>query len=1089
MKGDKTNLYCLYMRKKKGDKLTTPGEYQKNPLIIIAVLVFLLLISPFVIWVITPTVPVSLLVYTKTVPALPVQHHAGLAWFLHHSKMFNESGVRHQMPISYRGRHLLPSGDSDIVPLGPLPDDLDIVYISDTYGVYREGEGFIRGQSDQVGSNLLYGGMKQEDVDTLRAFLNRDMPNTIIAEYNTFATPTPPYIQTQLYEMFRSRWTGWTGTYVIDLSRSGDVPSWIPDEYEKKSGAIWNYTGSGFVLFNTDDDFLVLTMGKEIGPLANQFAFTPEGETALGLSGIYQVPIQFDIVEPLSGAEVLATYTLDVHEKGEQMLKEVGLSPTFPAIIRGETAYHSTYYLAGNWAFSSRPINFPYLAGLSSVMRTAIPNSIENEKSFFWHLYLPLMQSIAKETRERKETPIRKSTRTSTQVDGTMMVSRTEGKRLQTWRNNQWEDLFIHGINIGIAMPGKWFTDFPQDKSLYYRWLEQIGELGVNTIRIYTLLDPMFYDALLLYNQLNPATQLYLMQEIWPEEYPEEENYLKESYQVAFEQEIRHVIDAVHGNAVIPERRGRAWGNYTSDVSAYVLGYLVGRELEPHEVFETDRKNPNVRFSGAYITTRPEASPTEVWLASSMDYTLAYEENRYGWQHPVAIVNWPTLDPIDHPSERNEEGKKVFEMNDYTTVNINNILPGEKLKTGIFGAYHIYPNYPDFMNNDPLYDEYQDDRGRFRYGGYLREFMEDHKAYPAVVAEFGLATGMGNAHENPDGYHHGSMTEQEQGYGIIRMFEAMRREGYAGGIIFEWMDEWAKKTWTTEPYMIPYDRQILWHNTIDPEQNYGILALEAVKPERRSTLITLNNNMISAVGLSLDASYLHIDMDFADSIDFDKHAVMIGIDTYARDRGELSYGPDIALQSLSGMEFMVVLDGTTTARLLAIPPANSTQYRFSSYEGLESRGLFVSMHKLINRARALPDLTPIPARYEESSSLRYGHQEGATNHWLHTGSAITLRIPWGRINVSDPSSGRVLDDDRTFNTDPPRDVLHTKLSEGIRVSAVVVEKESRQVVGNFGTAADESVGFLPWQPWNYPRYRERIKESYSILQRYFKEKR
>ena len=52
------------------------------------------------------------------------------------------------------------------------------------------------------------------------------------------------------------------------------------------------------------------------------------------------------------------------------------------------------------------------------------------------------------------------------------------------------------------------------------------------------------------------------------------------------------------------------------------------------------------------------------------------------------------------------------------------------------------------------------------------------------------------------------------------------------GIIFEWMDEWAKKTWTTEPYMIPYDRHILWHNTIDPEQNYGILALESAEANK-----------------------------------------------------------------------------------------------------------------------------------------------------------------------------------------------------------------------------------------------------------------
>ncbi|HBO35136.1 MAG TPA: hypothetical protein DD633_00820, partial [Sphaerochaeta sp.] len=69
-------------------------------------------------------------------------------------------------------------------------------------------------------------------------------------------------------------------------------------------------------------------------------------------------------------------------------------------------------------------------------------------------------------------------------------------------------------------MPGRWFTEFPQDKSLYYHWLEQMGELGVNTIRIYTLLDPQFYQAFSLYNRMHQDRPIYLLQEIWPEEEP-----------------------------------------------------------------------------------------------------------------------------------------------------------------------------------------------------------------------------------------------------------------------------------------------------------------------------------------------------------------------------------------------------------------------------------------------------------------------------------------------------------------------------------------------------------------------------------------
>ncbi len=54
-------------------------------------------------------------------------------------------------------------------------------------------------------------------------------------------------------------------------------------------------------------------------------------------------------------------------------------------------------------------------------------------------------------------------------------------------------------------------------------------------------------------------------------------------------------------------------------------------------------------------------------------------------------------------------------------------------------------------------------------------------------------------------------------------------EGYAGGIIFELMDEWTKKTWITVPYMVPFERNAYWHNALCPEQNYGLLAMESAK--------------------------------------------------------------------------------------------------------------------------------------------------------------------------------------------------------------------------------------------------------------------
>ena len=242
-------------------------------------------------------------------------------------------------------------------------------------------------------------------------------------------------------------------------------------------------------------------------------------------------------------------------------------------------------------------------------MRKFTTNSMQNETGFFWHTYIPLMSAIYQEAETRKHMTILPPSFEIYNDSDTLMVARTYDHMLQVYENNQWNDLFIHGVNIGIAMPGKWFTDFPNDMPTYYRWLQRIGELGANTVRIYTLLDPQFYNAFALYNEMNPEKKLWLMQEIWPEEHPPGNDYLDDLYQSAYEQEIRWVIDAIHGNARIAERRGRAYGDYTSDVSPYVIGYLVGRELEPVEVEQTDILNAGYTFEGRYLSVHQKPLP------------------------------------------------------------------------------------------------------------------------------------------------------------------------------------------------------------------------------------------------------------------------------------------------------------------------------------------------------------------------------------------------------------------------------------------------------------------------------------------------
>ncbi len=1056
---------------KKRKKPPKPGRMSSRLLIFLLLLLLFLVCLPFMLWLLSPVQDLSVTVYNKTVTTSHVEQHQKLGWFLSHFKFPTQEGGRFRAQSTYLGYH--PKEENPIRDLSRLDERTDLLYIADTYGVYKRGEGFSRTLGEGE-SNLIWGGSSASDVQAIKSFLNRETSSTVVAEYNTFATPTPSYVQAQMYEVLGTRWSGWTGMYVNDLSKSGETPPWILDLYEES----WDYSGSGVLLYNTEDEIVVLREGIELGPEQMTFSFTDEGTDILGLDGSTPYRLLFDITEPLEGTAVLATYSLDVSKAGGELLEHFGLEASFPAIQLKQTANHRSYYLGGNWAYSKRTLNLFRLKGLASLLEA----TATGERVFSWKFYMPILTSIFAEASERKHVVLPPLEREVATIAGNRIISRTNGRNIELYTEGAWEPYFVYGMNLGTAMPARWFTEFPQDKSLYYHWLEQMGELGVNTVRIYTLLDPQFYQAFSLYNRIHPDRPIYLLQEVWPEEEPPGHDYLEPAYQKAFEEEIIHVVDAIHGRADIAQRKGRAYGLYTADVSSYVLGYLVGRELEPHEVEQTDLNHRGYRFTGSYIGTTEQATPTESWLAQSCDYLLSYEVRTYGWQHPVSIVNWPTLDYLDHESERDENGEKIREYNDRTTVNINHLEVGKANHAGLFGSYHIYPNYPDFMNNEPAFDAYEDEQGRFRYGGYLQSFMQGHQNYPAVVAEFGIATGMGNAHYSPDGYHHGGLTEEQQAQGIIRMFEAMQREGYSGGIIFEWMDEWAKKTWTTEPYMIPYDRQILWHNAIDPEQNYGILAYESVKPKRSGATV-VGEGLVQRMQVRADASFLYVDVTLARSLDFSVEQLLIGIDTLYRDRGELGYAPYIDHRAPSGMEYLVVLDSLEASRLLAVKEANYTTYHFSTSPALRADGLFEPMSKLINKERKLLDGTVIKPIYEDASLLRYGTLEGNTNHWSMEGTEISLRIPWTRINVSDVSSARVLDDERTYYSDPLRDQISTTATDGIIVSVVVANTEKSSVVD--APHAVELV--LPG--WNQPTYQQRMKASYDLLKAYFARER
>ena len=189
---------------------------------------------------------------------------------------------------------------------------------------------------------------------------------------------------------------------------------------------------------------------------------------------------------------------------------------------------------------------------------------------------------------------------------------------------------------------------------MYEEWIKNIGEAGFNSIRVYTLHPPVFYEKLADYNERHTDNPLLLFQGMWLEEVEDRHNpsaYNLLNRVTPFVKEIREVIDCINGNGDIAFRYGKSYGRYLTDISRWTAGYIIAREISPQEVDSTNNSNPSLTaFSGNQFDISG-ATASEVFVTRMLDETVTYEFQKYSVKRPVSVSSWPTLDPLNHPTE------------------------------------------------------------------------------------------------------------------------------------------------------------------------------------------------------------------------------------------------------------------------------------------------------------------------------------------------------------------------------------------------------------------------------------------------------
>ncbi len=659
---------------------------------------------------------------------------------------------------------------------------------------------------------------------------------------------------------------------------------------------------------------------------------------------------------------------------------------------------------------------------------------------------------------------------------------------IKQYQGEAYIPFYIKGINLGAAIPGTSPAEMAPTAEQYAAWFKMMKEAGYNLIRIYTLHYPRFYEELKKFNEANPASPLYVMHGAWLDEeydgfdgvadlYTSEIEFVrdvnvsteleKEPITEYFDNRVKEVVDVVHGNAILPERWGWASGYYTADISPWLVGYIIGREIYSNEVYYTNLLNPDITYYEGEVFNLFNASASEVWATERLDKAMSYERDNYQEQHPISFSSWPTLDPIDHPTESGSEDLVSIDLDKIDETNA---------PAGYFASYHVYPYFPDFISCDPGYREYEDYMGENSYLGYLNDLKSQYSDRPLIISEFGVSSSWGTSRFSTNGMHHGGLTEQEQGAYIVRMMYNIKDANCGGGILFSWIDEWFKYVWIFGQTTLPTSRN-RWHNIYNSEENYGLISFIPEEADFSDFGYSSNDDKIDQVRVAIDLEAVYIKLKLKKDIT-SSDTIWLALDTYNKAKGESMLPNGKVVKNRA--EFSVSI--TKSEGLLYVTKAydmygiGQSGYPVSGqyFRSIGTDGAGWNLVKWKNHrdddycAGSIFNAGILSVR-DNSNPLR-------SDAVIFNKNEVIVKLPWAMINFNDPSQLKVAH------------ITDYTLSGGNNNNQVA-ESDGIAITAFWGDSKVSTPRFVwdTWDSYSMPVTKEHKKSSFYIVKEAMKD--
>lgn len=358
--------------------------------------VILLIAAPWIHWAWQPEQPLELTIVDKTVPERTFREHVALIWSLNHFKVPHPENRKWNKETDYRGY----TPEEPVSKTPAKGEDLqasdlqgkDLLFVADSYGVYTQDKAEARREKAPDYSPKIYGGFDEREVGLIENFVGGG--KALIAEFNTFASPTKGAARERMEKLLGLDWTEWSGRFFEELSHPTEIPAWARRNWKKQTGKDWAFQGPGFLLVNENSRVVVLEEKKDVQPEGLRMFKVSDHRYTKGMGSGVPFHYWFDILKAQPGTEVLAEYRLDLTESGAALLKKEGIPPQFPAVILKEKP-SLRLYMAGDASDNALDLGSEAWSGRQSWFQYwPFDNPNAEQIDFFWRIYVPVLRNV-----------------------------------------------------------------------------------------------------------------------------------------------------------------------------------------------------------------------------------------------------------------------------------------------------------------------------------------------------------------------------------------------------------------------------------------------------------------------------------------------------------------------------------------------------------------------------------------------------------------------------------------------------------------------------------------------------------------------